>query len=267
MRSTKTLRTVGVLVMSLGLPAAAFAGGDAAAGKTKATACMACHVSASPTDDTPHLAGQRATYIAKQLKAYKAGDRKQPVMNAMAGALSEGDIDNLAAFWAAEAAGSDTTLPADLAAVKKGHMAFPKDFPKGFIQYRTTTKGDGTIAKQWINKTGMDAVKAGKDKLSDGSVLIVENYVPKLDADKKPVTEKDGTPAVDKLKNYEGMEVRAGWDKGYPELLVNRDWNYAVFMPDKSVREVNQAICLSCHIPAASTDYVFTLDKIKAKAK
>ncbi|HMG55687.1 MAG TPA: cytochrome P460 family protein [Kofleriaceae bacterium] len=254
--------------MSLGLPAAALAGGDATAGKTKATACMACHVSASPTDDTPHLAGQRATYIAKQLKAYKAGDRKSAVMNAITSALNEGDIDNLAAFWAGQAAGSDTTLPPDIAAVKKGHMAFPKDFPKGFIQYRTTTKPDGvTVAKQWINKTGMDAVKAGKDKLPDGTVLIVENYAAKLDADKKPVAEKDGTLAVDKLKNYEGMEIRAGWDKGYPELLVNRDWNYAVFMPDKTQREVNQAICLSCHIPAASTDYVFTLDKIKAKAK
>ena len=61
MRSSQTIRLVGVLAMSLGLPAAALAGGDATAGKTKATACMACHVSASPTDDTPHLAGQRAT--------------------------------------------------------------------------------------------------------------------------------------------------------------------------------------------------------------
>jgi hypothetical protein len=54
----------------------------------------------------------------------------------------------------------------------------------------------------------------------------------------------------------------------FPELLTNHDWNYAVFGPDKSPRaEVNQAICLSCHIPAASKDYVFTLDKIQDKAK
>jgi hypothetical protein len=49
---------------------------------------------------------------------------------------------------------------------------------------------------------------------------------------------------------------------------MNHDWNYAVFAPDKSVRnEVNQAICLSCHIPAAGKDYVFTLDHIQDKAK
>ena len=73
---------------------------------------------------------------------------------------------------------------------------------------------------------------------------------------------------TDALKGYEGMEARAGWDRGFPELLMNHDWNYAVFGPDKSVRnEVNQAICLSCHIPAAHKDYVFTLDHIQDKAK
>ena len=47
--------------------------GDAAAGKTKAASCAACHgangISAVPT--YPNLAGQKEAYLVKQMKAFK----------------------------------------------------------------------------------------------------------------------------------------------------------------------------------------------------
>jgi len=93
-----TLASVAVL----GLSSTAMAGGDAAAGKAKAASCMGCHgaqgVSAVPT--YPNLAGQKAAYTAKQLKAFKSGARKDPTMNAMSKPLSNADIDNLAAYYA-----------------------------------------------------------------------------------------------------------------------------------------------------------------------
>jgi len=67
-------------------------------------------VSDANAGDTPHLAAQRETYIAKQLKAFKGGDRKNPVMSAITSVLSDADIDNLSAFWASQPAGSDTTV-------------------------------------------------------------------------------------------------------------------------------------------------------------
>ncbi|HEX3758296.1 MAG TPA: cytochrome P460 family protein [Kofleriaceae bacterium] len=265
MPTRQTLRIVGVLVTSLGVPAAAQAGGDASAGATKSQACEACHLATS--GDIPELAGQRETYIVKQLKAFKAGDRKHPVMNAITGVLSDADMDNIAAFWNKHSP-TDTTVPPGAAAAQKTKMAFPKDFPKGFVLYRSVVKPDGaTVAKQYINNAGFAAIKAGKTQLPDGTVILVENYAAKLDASKKPIPSKDGFE-TEALKGYEGMEARASWDKGFPELLVNHDWNYAVFAPDKSVRaEVNQAICLSCHIPAANKDYVFTFEHIQDKAK
>jgi cytochrome c553 len=268
MRTNQSISIVGVLAISLGLPAIAFAGGDAAAGKANSLACAVCHVSESTTDDTPHLAGQRATYIAKQLKAFKAGDRKNPVMNGITSALNEADIDNLAAFWSSQPSGSDTTLPPELAAVKKGKMAFPKDFPKGFTLYGTANKeGKNAVAKQYINTIGLQAVKAGKP-MPAGTVIIVVNYAAKLDADKKPVVDKDGSSWVtDKLQGYEGMETRAGWGKDIPDLLRNLDWNYALFTDAKAPRnEVNQAICLACHVPAASTGFVFGVKKMQVAA-
>ena len=87
-----------VLAGSLG---SAMAAGDAAAGKAKAAMCAGCHgangVSAVPT--YPNLAGQKAAYVAKQLKAFRDGSRADPTMAAMAKPLSDADIDNLAAYY------------------------------------------------------------------------------------------------------------------------------------------------------------------------
>ena len=73
--------------------------GDAAAGKSKTAMCAACHgaagVSAVPM--YPNLAGQKEAYIAKQLKDFKSGNRKDPVMAPMAMALSDEDVANIAA--------------------------------------------------------------------------------------------------------------------------------------------------------------------------
>lgn len=83
------------------MSSSAFAG-DVEAGKAKAAMCAACHgadgISATPM--YPNLKGQKEAYIAKQLKDFKAGTRKDPVMAPMAMPLSDADIDNLSAYYA-----------------------------------------------------------------------------------------------------------------------------------------------------------------------
>ena len=75
--------------------------GDAAAGKAKAASCAGCHgakgISATPM--YPNLAGQKAAYTAKQLKAFKDGTRVEPTMKAMTAALSDADMANLGAYY------------------------------------------------------------------------------------------------------------------------------------------------------------------------
>jgi len=75
---------------------------DAAAGKAKAASCAGCHgangVSAIPI--YPNLAGQKEAYLAKQMKAFKDGSRKDPTMNAMAAPLSDADMANISAYYA-----------------------------------------------------------------------------------------------------------------------------------------------------------------------
>lgn len=82
--------------------------GDVAAGKAKAEACAGCHGedgNSSPGSGFPRLAGQYESYLIKTLKDYKSGQRKHAIMNGIAAGLDEGDIHNLASFYASQQKG------------------------------------------------------------------------------------------------------------------------------------------------------------------
>ena len=95
-----------VTVIALGCTAAAAPAlaGDAAAGKTKAVVCSACHgVDGNSVNPLwPKLAGQHAAYMTKQMKAFRSGERKDPVMAPMAMPLSDADIEDISAFYASQ---------------------------------------------------------------------------------------------------------------------------------------------------------------------
>ena len=76
--------------------------GDAAAGKSKAGACAGCHGNAGISLGLPGptLAGQSEAYLVEALKAYKTGKRSNALMKAMVASLSDGDIANVAAYYA-----------------------------------------------------------------------------------------------------------------------------------------------------------------------
>ncbi|MBV8467378.1 MAG: cytochrome c [Burkholderiales bacterium] len=78
---------------------------DPAAGQAKAAqVCAACHNADgnSSNPQYPILAGQHPDYIRKALHDYKSGDRSNAIMAPMAQALSEADIENVAAWFASQ---------------------------------------------------------------------------------------------------------------------------------------------------------------------
>lgn len=98
MTFVKTLLAIPAIVLATSFSAQA---GDAAAGKAKSAVCAACHgangISLIP--NYPNLAGQKEQYLVAQLKAFRDGVRKNPIMAPMAANLSDTDIDNLAAYF------------------------------------------------------------------------------------------------------------------------------------------------------------------------
>lgn len=82
--------------------------GNAQAGAGKVAMCVGCHAIAGyraafpEVYRVPMLGGQNAKYIEIALHAYKNGERKYATMRAIAASLSDQDIADIAAYYAAQ---------------------------------------------------------------------------------------------------------------------------------------------------------------------
>jgi cytochrome c553 len=116
------LRAVSLAVASLWVatvPAIAMAQapaavkGDAAKARDKVAMCAGCHgirgykASFPEVYSVPMIAGQSERYLQAALEAYRKGDRPHPTMRAIAGSLTDQDIADIAAYYAA---GGKTTV-------------------------------------------------------------------------------------------------------------------------------------------------------------
>jgi len=90
---------LGAIAMSVA--GEAVANGDIAAGEKKASACVVCHdkEGKGTMPNFPNLGGQKALYIAQQLKAYQKGTRKSENMGVVVKSLTDQDIEDLAAYF------------------------------------------------------------------------------------------------------------------------------------------------------------------------
>jgi cytochrome c553 len=117
------LLAVAVAAAALGMNDTALAEGSVEAGQQKSAVCMACHGpdGNSLNPEWPNLAGQHASFIVAQLQAFKSGERQNPLMSPMAVGLTEQDMLDLAAFYAAQA---PAALEADPALVEAGRKLY-----------------------------------------------------------------------------------------------------------------------------------------------
>ncbi len=110
MRSTSQLNRLTralFAVALLGAVAIATAGtaGDPSAGATKSKPCASCH---GPDGDKtldgqyPRIAGQYADYLLRSMQEYRNGRRDNAIMAGFVKELSDQDLADLAAFYAAQ---------------------------------------------------------------------------------------------------------------------------------------------------------------------
>ncbi len=95
-------RTLAAAMLCFCVASPSMAAGDAAAGKEISATCSGCHGADGKAilPEYPNLAGQHASYIAKQLTAYRDGERENQLMSPMAAALTDQNILDLAAYYA-----------------------------------------------------------------------------------------------------------------------------------------------------------------------
>jgi cytochrome c553 len=100
MNTKRWIAMVAAVLTAGGVEAANLEAGQAKAKEV----CQACHQmdGNSPVPDFPKLAGQHRDYLAKALRDYKSGARKNAIMSGFAAPLTTQDIDNLAAYYSSQ---------------------------------------------------------------------------------------------------------------------------------------------------------------------
>lgn len=129
-----------IVVGSVALSSPVWGDGSAEEGQTKSTPCVACHGvnGNSSNPQWPNLAGQSQWYIIKQLKAFKAGDRQDPLMSPMAAPLSDDDMEDLAAYFSSQPL---TGLEAEPSKVAEGQRLYRGGDPVAGIPACTACHG------------------------------------------------------------------------------------------------------------------------------
>ncbi len=100
--SCRVILRAGLLLIIGSVSLDAFATGNPQRGLEISAVCQSCHGidgNLSLQDDYPKLGGQHYDYLVHALKAYRSGDRDNAIMAGFAAALSDQDIEDLAAWY------------------------------------------------------------------------------------------------------------------------------------------------------------------------
>lgn len=190
---------VSSLMLTVSAEVLAEAPAQKSAEQTINTVCAACHGADGNSAITlnPKLAGQHPEYLEKQLTEFKSGKRANAVMSGMAAGLSEQEIKDIAAYFAAKklnlaqatknGAGSlgekiyrggiaATGVPACASCHSPNGAGLPKQFPRLSAQH-----ADYTLAQMKAFRSGERAnapmMMAIAAKMTDAEMAAVADYI------------------------------------------------------------------------------------------
>jgi cytochrome c553 len=169
--------------------------------------CASCHGAEGNAigPSVPKLAGQQPEYLAKQLHNFKAKDgkpatRANPIMAGFAAGLSDDDIRNISAYYAAQtlkpAAGKNPDLKTlgekiwrggiaekNVAACAGCHGAngkgLPVQYPRLGGQWGEYTEAQLIAFRQGVRKNSVQ-MTAIAGKMSDAEIKAVSDYAASL---------------------------------------------------------------------------------------
>jgi hypothetical protein len=134
------------------------------------------------------------------------------------------------------------------------------------VLYGTVDRADNKQFRElYANKAAVDAAKAGQP-LPSGAVLTMRVFKAKVDDKGVPVKGADGRFQKGDPVFTGVMEKRTGWGGQNPPEIRNGEWEYQAFLPDKTVNtKANLKACYECHKPHEAKEFMFSLDRLKAK--
>ncbi|MFO1184182.1 MAG: cytochrome P460 family protein [Bauldia sp.] len=146
----------------------------------------------------------------------------------------------------------------------------PADFRTAFtlIATRDMHLGGNAIADVYVNSVALQSGKGDKP-LAPGSVIAMEVFGAKLDANNQPIFDAKGRLAKDQPRAVNVMEKRAGWGAEYSDKLRNGEWEYASFNL-QGVKSTNPTTgCFECHgsLRDLPMDFIYTRSELSEAAE
>ena len=161
--------------------------------------CAACHGADgnSGTPTYPKLSQQHPEYLVKQLQEYKAGKRKNAIMQGFAATLSDSDMKNIA-YWAASKAAkpgfakekelvtmgeriyrggiSDRQVPACAGCHSPNGSGIPAQYPRLKGQHSEYTTAQLTAFRDGVRRNSLQMSQVAA-KLNDKEIRAVSDYI------------------------------------------------------------------------------------------
>lgn len=145
-------------------------------------------------------------------------------------------------------------------------VEFPEGYEQTFSQYGIANRANQKqLAKFYANKTAVESYKKGEEA-APGSVVVMEIYETKKDAEDNIQSGEDGLFVIEKLAAVAVMEKRNDWGNAYQATDRTGDWGFAVYNPDGTAKN-NELDCVQCHTPLQQQDHLFTFQKLIDYAK
>lgn len=146
----------------------------------------------------------------------------------------------------------------------------PADFRTTFtlIATRDMHLGGNAIADVYVNSVALQSGKGDKP-LAPGSVIAMEVFGAKLDANNQPIFDAKGRLSKDQPRAVNVMEKRTGWGAEYSDKLRNGEWEYASFNL-QGVKSANPTTgCFECHgtLRDLSMDFIYTRAELTEAAE
>lgn len=140
-------------------------------------------------------------------------------------------------------------------------VGFPSGYGALFTKYTTMNRaGSAAVAKIYANDTAVSSYKRGRPAAS-GSIIVMEVYKPKKDADGKPIVGRDGVNAISKLAAIAVMERSNNWPANYANGDRVGTWGFAIYNPDGKPKK-NDLACVTCHTPLKQQDFLFSHQRL-----
>ena len=184
----------GITLAAFQVQAESLVDGSAETGKSKSVTCAACHgaagISANPL--WPNIAGQGASYLVAQLKAFKDGTRKNPLMTSQAIMLSDQDMADLAVYFESLPGPAQAVADPDL--IGKGEALYRGGEVSNEVAACMACHGPGGAgnpAARYPALKGQHAAYTAKqlrdyasgERVSDGKTRIMREIAGKLSED------------------------------------------------------------------------------------